>query len=94
MKKPTPEIVVDQLLKDVELPKPTSVINGNPELGAAIKYFLELKAAGDAAAKHVTLSWFYEHKLRDEFDGPRYVGTVRAYVRKVLKLNPATGKPL
>lgn len=94
MKKSHPENIVDQLLGDLAPPAARSVISDNPELGEAIKYFLDLKAKGHPAAKHITLRWFYINKLRDQFDGPRWLGTVRRYAREVLKLDPATGKPL
>jgi hypothetical protein len=92
--KKKPEDVVNELLKDLPPPRRTNMINDNPELGEAIKYFLEQKAAGNPAMKHITLRWFYMHKLRDRFDGPLWLGTVRKYVREELKLDPATGKPL
>lgn len=88
------ENIVDELLERTPPPVRRNMIIDMPELAAAIKYFLELKAAGNSSAKHITLRWFYIHKLREQFGGPLWVGTVRRYVREILKLDPATGKPL
>lgn len=90
----SPKVIVDKLLETTPPLKRRNMIIDMPELGEAIKYFLELKAAGNESAKHITLRWFYIHKLREQFDGPLWLGTVRRYVREVLKLDPATGKPL
>ena len=94
MKKPKSQAVVDKLLESTPPTVRRSMIVDMPELAEAIKYFLELKAAGHPSAKHITLRWFYIHKLREKFDGPLWLGTVRKYVREILKLDPATGKPL
>jgi hypothetical protein len=94
MKKSHPESVVDELLEHTSPPTRRNMVIDMPELAAAIKYFLELKAVGHPSAKHITLRWFYIHKLREQFDGPMWFGTVRRYVREVMKLDPATGKSL
>lgn len=92
MKKP--KNIVDQLLESTPSPVRRNMITDMPELAEAIKYFLELKASGHASAKHISLRWFYTHKLREQFDGPRWLGTVYKYAREVLKLDPTTGKAL
>lgn len=92
--KKQPEDVVDQLLADIDPPTLRNVINDNPELGAAIKYFLEQKAAGNEAAQHISAAWFYLNKLRDRFGGPASISTVRRYVHNILKLDWMTGKAL
>lgn len=94
MKKPSPEKLVDELLSEIDPPAPRSVIIDNPELATAIKYFLDQKANGNPAAKHITLTWFYAHKLREKFNGPAGTTTVRRYVRDILKLDWSTGKAL
>lgn len=83
------------LLDDVEInDDPKNMVSDNKPLADAILEFLQLKATGHPKAAHLTLRWFYEHKLRAEFGGPRWFGTVRKYVREILKLDPATGNPL
>jgi len=89
-----PKTVVDELLDEATPPGKRNVINDNPSLSAAIKRFLELKAKGDKRAKHLTLNWFYMNQLRERFNGPRTMDTVRIFVRDFLKLDPATGKAL
>lgn len=87
-----PQHVVDALLKGAKVPT-KHMLNGNIELIAAIRYFLELKYAGDSSAS-MSLPWLYRNGLRERFDGPRWYGTVRAYVRDVMKLDPNTGEAL
>lgn len=84
--------VVDQLLASVPPPKSNAVLSSKPELMAAIRRFLELKAAGDPRA-HMSLAWFYTHKLRAMYNGPS-IDAVRRFVSQVLRLNIATGKKL
>ncbi len=86
---------VADLLDDVELPPAyRSVVADNEPLADAILQFLQLKATGHPKALHLTLRWFYVNKLQQEFGGPNYFGTVRDYVRKILKLDIKTGNPL
>jgi hypothetical protein len=59
------------------------------ELSRAISHFLDLRAAGKTM---LYLSWFYEHRLRDEFGGPS-IGTVLRHVRTCLRRSP-TGECL
>jgi hypothetical protein len=93
MKKPkTAAQVVDDLLATVPAPKSNAVIASMPELAAAIKRFLELKAVGDPRA-HVSLAWFYNNKLREQYNGPS-MDAVRRHVRDVLHLDVTTGKKL
>ncbi len=87
-----PQHIVDALLKDVSV-RTKHKLNDNPDLAAAIKYFLEQKAAGNPAMKHLTLAWFYREKLRERFSGPG-PDSVRSYVREVLKLDLLTGAAL
>jgi hypothetical protein len=87
-----PKQVVDSLLKGATVPT-KHMMNGNTELIAAIRYFLELKHTGDPSAS-MSLPWLYRNGLRERFDGPRWYGTVRAYVRDVMKLDPDTGEAL
>lgn len=82
------------ILDSTELPTKRNVICDNEPLGDAILEFLQLKATGHPKAAHLTLTWFYEKKLRPEFGGPASMHTVRTYVREILKLDPATGNPL
>jgi hypothetical protein len=87
------EAEVRELLSADSGPATKHVLHNNPALVAAIRYFLELKAAGDPSAS-MGLPWLYRNGLRDKFDGPRWYGTVRAYVRDVMKLDPSTGEAL
>ncbi len=87
-----PEQVIAALLKRADVPT-KHMLNGNPELVAAVRFFLELKAKGDPSAS-MSLPWLYRNGLRERFDGPRWYGTVRAYVRDVMKLDPNTGEAL
>lgn len=87
-----PRQFVKALLKSMVLPT-KHMMNDNPELVAALRYFLELRAAGDPSTR-VHLAWFYREKLRDQFNGPKSFCTVRAYIRDVMKLDPKTGKTL
>lgn len=87
-----PNEIVDALLKGASVPT-KHMMHDHVELVGAIHYFLELKRTGDPAAS-VSLPWFYRMKLRERFDGPRWYGTVRAYVRDVMKLDPNTGEAL
>lgn len=82
---------VESLLDEVPLGKRRNIIEQNKPLADAIEYFLRLKADGDRRA-HVTLKWFYENKLRDKFDGPNTMDTVRKFVRGFLGRDPQTGK--
>lgn len=88
-----PQDLVENLLHDIPA-KGQSMIEDNPDLAAAIQHFLNLKRDDDPRVKGVTLTWFYNNKLRDAFDGPRWFGTVRKYVREVLKRDPKTGREL
>lgn len=85
---------LDQILAKTAARTTQSVISNNKPLAAAIKEFLERKAAGDEKCAHLTLNWFYTTGLRDHFDGPRCMNTVRKFVREILKLDPSTGNPL
>ncbi len=87
-----PQHVVNALLKGVDVPT-KHMLHDTPKLVSAIKYFLELKATRHPLAS-VSLPWFYREKLRERFDGPRWYGTVRSYVRDVMKLDPTTGEAL
>ncbi len=89
-----PASIVDNLLSNLPAAKSKNMICANPDLVEAITHFLHLKARGDEIAKHVTLSWFYDKHLREQFDGPVWFGTVRKFVKEVLKLDHTTGKRL
>lgn len=88
-----PQNIVDQLLNEVDAPRKRNVIADNKPLADAIKYFLELKRTGDEKVKHLSLAWFYRTKLRDRFDGPKTLDTVRTFVREILKVD-LDGNPL
>jgi hypothetical protein len=90
-KKPAPESVVDHLLGDVNIPSKRNVITDNVDLAKAIEHFMMLKAKDDARVRGITLAWFYAHKLRDCFGGPRSTDTVRTFVREVLRRDIKTG---
>lgn len=87
-----PNQVVDALLKRADVPT-KHMLNDNPELVAAVKYFLEKKAAGNPSAS-MSLPWLYRNGLRERYDGPRWYGTVRAFVHDVMKLDSSTGEAL
>jgi hypothetical protein len=88
----TPAQLVDHLLDSVPPPNSKAVLANKPELVAAIRRFLELKAARDPRA-HVSFRWFYLNKLRSAYDGPS-LDAVRRYISDVLRLNISTGKKL
>ena len=88
-----PADVVDDLLDTVPPKTGRSSVRDNPDLAKAIERFLHLKAAGDERA-HVSLTWFYENKLRTLYDGPMSADTVKKFVRKHLQRDFRTGKPL
>lgn len=83
---------IKDLLKNVASPT-KRLLDDNPDLVSALRYFLELKALGDPTAK-LTLSWFYREKLRAQFDGPVCYRTVRDYVVDVMRLDPLSGEAL
>lgn len=85
---------VNDLLEDVEIDATKNMVADNEPLADAILQFLQLKATGHPKASHLTLRWFYLNKLRPEFGGPKWYGTVLKYARDVLHLNPQTGNPL
>lgn len=94
-KQSNPSKVVDDLLADCPMPKKRNLIaEQHPELGAAIERFLELKASNDDRVCGITLSWFYDNKLRPKFNGPSAMDTVRKYVRQHLNRDPKTGAKL
>lgn len=85
------EAEVRELLQSCET-RTKHKLNDNPELVAAIKYFMNQKAAGNPDM-HMTLAWFYREKLRARYRGPG-PDAVRNYVREVLRLDMLTGAPL
>ena len=85
------ESIVDDLLGEVQIPSRRNVISDNKDLAQAIEHFLDLKLRSDPRVQGLTLSWFYTHKLRDRFSGPRTMDTVRAYVRNILNREVSTG---
>lgn len=95
MKKP-PEAcgIVDEMLSESCPPKWRNMINDNKPLAEAIRYFLKLKAANVEHVQHISMAWFYREKLQARFDGPSSIDTVKAYVRKFLKVDWKTGVAL
>lgn len=86
--------IVDQLLSESCPPPWRNMINDNKPLAEAITYFLRLKVSGNEQVKHISLSWFYREKLQARFNGPSSIDTVKAYVRKFLKVDWKTGEAL
>lgn len=86
--------ILDKLLAEASEFTTQSVVAENLPLAEAIQEFLARKAAGDEQCAHLSLHWFYLQSLRDHFNGPRCMNTIRKYVREILKLDPSTGKPL
>jgi hypothetical protein len=91
--KKSSETTVEKLLDETPRPGRRGAIAGMPELAAAIKHFMALKAAGDSRAT-MSLTWFYQKKLRDHFGGPRCASVARKFVMDELGLDPNTGKSL
>ena len=87
-----PREQVDRLLDEVSPQQTNRNLDANPDLVEAIRYFLECKAKNDPRA-HVSFSWFYRNKLKNQYNGPGHDAVYR-YVRDVLKLDVRTGKPL
>lgn len=85
---------IDSLLADCPTNTRPSMVGDNKPLADAIEAFLDLKVAGDERVLGLALSWFYREKLQAQFDGPVWFGTVRTYVRQVLKRDHNTGKVL
>lgn len=86
--------VVDQLLSESCPPRLRNMVNDNRPLAEAITYFLKMKASGAEQVKHIDLAWFYREKLQVRFEGPSSIDTVKAYVRKFLKVDWKTGVAL
>tara|TARA_R110000803_G_scaffold20201_18_gene52304 strand:- start:559 stop:846 length:288 start_codon:yes stop_codon:yes gene_type:complete len=84
-----PKERIEDLLADLPPRKIRSVLHSKPELIEDMIYFLRLKASGDERA-HVTPKWFYEHKLREKYDGPSFE-TVRNYLQREYGFNSSTG---
>ena len=87
-----PKDVVEELLSSGGKRRGSRVLDGRPELVAALVHFLDLKAAGDARAS-VTLCWFYREHLQARYDGPAW-DAVRRYLRDVQKRCVTTGGTL
>ena len=84
----------DTLLDTCAPPKNRCSVTANKPLAAAIVEFLDLKQNGDDRVAGITLSWFFEKKLRAAYEGPKWYGTVRDFVRLRLERCPSTGLPL
>lgn len=89
-KNQTTEAIVADLLEGASLPPGTI----SEELADVIRVFLEKKAVGDVDAIHITLPWFYREKLQQRFNGPKWFGTIRKFVREELGRDPSTGMEL
>jgi len=72
----TPEEQVEALLAGIPGTKPCAVERNEP-LAQALRHFLKLKEEGTTK---VSLEWFYEKKLKAQFNGPSMT-TVRRWAR-------------
>lgn len=77
---------IDKILEDIPEYSRRNAVAANPKLAQAITYFMNLKAGRDPRVEHISLKWFYDHKLRDKYAGPSY-DVVRRFVTDFLKLN-------
>lgn len=86
---------MQELLAGIDTPDPGMPIRNavaeNPRLVEAIEFVLD----GIRDKKiHLTLRHIYESGMREKFDGPRAIDTVKTFIRLYLKRDFRTGEPL
>lgn len=86
---------IDDLLKAAAERKRPNVVRDNEALHEAIVRFLDLKKRNHKSVQGITLSWLYGNGgMRETYDGPAWFGTIRKYVKEVLRRDHNTGQPL